>query len=718
MSFQAARRPGYRFARGSFAVSVVVLAMAGSIASAGAASLVSDKGDYAPGELATLTGSGFEPGEWVVLQVLHDDGTENTGENHGTWLVQADDADAAEPGSFVTTWTVCGDDCLGSTLQATAEGLNSGLTASVTFTDASQLGCNAGAGYTPNPNCPLPSDRSGACLWGCGRINSGTNTLQCESNQYYYASAGTQCRASTGQCDAAETCTGSSGSCPADAVAPDTATCTGASNGGPCDGTDHCSGTDTTCVDEYKSGDVCRAAANECDQQETCDGSSGSCPDDAFAASTTTCTGTSNGGPCDATDTCSGTSAECVDRYEPSTHVCRPDAGECDEAETCSGTSGSCPSDAKAECAVVTSSSLCPFDVDANACGGGDQFRLVFTPDVQLWPASKLSSSNPGQTYYNAVVTGTPGDEMPVEIEVPYPYVTMGGQALHVYDAEALTFASGPHGACFVPFGAIQSEGVDIVIEDYQPKCVSASCSNGLGACATDADCVQDGSGAYALKCVPPAGTCDGAGAGTPADLSAGYCTFTVDVTFPASGQVYLNLHLDHGLTGPHVDACSDGLADRYDSKPVSGGVDALENRDGADNGTGDLAIPNCQEYEFAHACPTATCFGSDVVSSVNEFKGIAGVLGQIMLADEAVSGQSLRLLNGKTVVATGTTDADGFYLLNYKHKGKAANFTVEIVGSGLKQVVTLKANGYVAVDWDLATALATVDYGSGWSPK
>ena len=64
------------------------------------------------------------------MQVLHADGTSNAGENHGTWLVTAD-AD----GHFETTWTVCGDDCLGSTLQATATGQSSGLTAQTTFTD-------------------------------------------------------------------------------------------------------------------------------------------------------------------------------------------------------------------------------------------------------------------------------------------------------------------------------------------------------------------------------------------------------------------------------------------------------------------------------------------------------------------------------------------------------------------------------------------------------
>jgi hypothetical protein len=250
-------------------------------------------------------------------------------------------------------------------------------------------------------------------------------------------------------------------------------------------------------------------------------------------------------------------------------------------------------------------------------------------------------------------------------------------------------------------------------------------CSNGAGTCNADAACVRNDSGPYGLTCVSPTGTCDGAKAGTPADLDDGYCTFTVDVKIPASGQAYVNLHLDYGLKGPHVDACSDGTEDRYDAKPVTGGVDALENLDETsataydDDLAGDLIIPQCQDYMFGHACETpATCVGMDTVSSVNEFKKLGGVVGQLMSDANPVSGTQVRLLKGTTVVASGTTDADGFYLLGYKHTGKAADFTVQVVGSALKQLVTLKANGFAEVDFDAAGGTSTVEYGAGWTPK
>jgi PKD repeat protein len=93
--------------------------------------VATDQLDYSPGATANITGSGFAAGETVVLQVLHADGTESTGADHDPWSVAAD----AE-GAFTTSWHVCEDDCLGSTLQLIAAGQTSGLFAETFFTDA------------------------------------------------------------------------------------------------------------------------------------------------------------------------------------------------------------------------------------------------------------------------------------------------------------------------------------------------------------------------------------------------------------------------------------------------------------------------------------------------------------------------------------------------------------------------------------------------------
>ena len=160
---------------------------------------------------------------------------------------------------------------------------------------------------------PLSCDDGNPCT-----VDSCTPGVGCSNVP---GNAGATCRAAAGDCDLAETCTGTSASCPADAVRP--------------------------------SGDTCRASAGQCDVAETCDGSGVSCPADVFASTATTCTGTSTGGSCDATDHCSGTANTCVDEFQPSTFTCRGSAGQCDVAETCTGSSGVCPADVFASAATT-----------------------------------------------------------------------------------------------------------------------------------------------------------------------------------------------------------------------------------------------------------------------------------------------------------------------------------------------------------------------------
>jgi hypothetical protein len=72
-----------------------------------------------------------------------------------------------------------------------------------------------------------------------------------------FSPSGTECRAAAGECDPAETCSGSSGACPSDVLAP--------------------------------AGTECRPGTGECDPAETCDGAAGACPANAFAPDETTC---------------------------------------------------------------------------------------------------------------------------------------------------------------------------------------------------------------------------------------------------------------------------------------------------------------------------------------------------------------------------------------------------------------------------------------------
>src|SRR6187455_1214496 len=96
----------FRFTRLGTAMSsrvtlgLAFLAIAGAADSLSAATIQTNKADYAPGETALITGTGWSPGETVVLEVDHvGDGTFGAG--HDSWAVVADAS-----GNVSNTWYV------------------------------------------------------------------------------------------------------------------------------------------------------------------------------------------------------------------------------------------------------------------------------------------------------------------------------------------------------------------------------------------------------------------------------------------------------------------------------------------------------------------------------------------------------------------------------------------------------------------------------------
>src|SRR5262249_38596963 len=140
-------------------------------------------------------------------------------------------------------------------------------------------------------------------------VANGSATSCCTSTCQFRAS-GQQCRGTAGVCDQAETCTGSSATCPTDIFLPSTTSC--------------------------------RSAAGECDPQENCTGSSAACPADQKKPSQTACS--DDGNPC-SIDVCDGITVNCTHFPGNPGATCRAAAGLCDVAETCTGASTTCPAD-------------------------------------------------------------------------------------------------------------------------------------------------------------------------------------------------------------------------------------------------------------------------------------------------------------------------------------------------------------------------------------
>jgi len=349
------------------------------ISQANAATVTTDKPDYSPGETVIITGTGWQPGETIKLLLKEQPKTHDE-------LIFTSLADGN--GDLLNKEFIVQEHDLGASFTLIARGQTSGIILQTTFTDAcpamsdpdatcGQSGCSIGCRSTvgqldckpfPANSATAPSGtlcRASAGVCDVAETCSGSSTT-CPADGFQ--SSTTICRASAGQCDVAESCTGSSVACPGDGFASATTACVGSSNGGACDGTDSCSGTANTCVDGFlASTTICRASAGQCDVAESCSGTSVACPGDGFASATTACVGSSNGDACDGTDSCSGTANTCVDGFLASTTICRASAGQCDVAESCTGTSGACPGDG-----FASATTTCVGTSNGGACDGTD----------------------------------------------------------------------------------------------------------------------------------------------------------------------------------------------------------------------------------------------------------------------------------------------------------------------------------------------------------
>ncbi|MFN9811342.1 MAG: hypothetical protein ACK6CU_17120, partial [Deltaproteobacteria bacterium] len=157
------------------------------------------------------------------------------------------------------------------------------------------------------------------------------------------------------------------------AFASSETTCTGTSNGGPCDDTsDRCSGTANTCVDRFLTT-MCRRTAGECDAAEVCTGTTGSCPPDAAAAPGSPCGGAPSGAcdAQDTCAGSVGATASCQANFLSSSTACRPDVGDCDVEELCTGSDAVCPADVPIpDCAMSDGGASMP-DGGASVSDGG-----------------------------------------------------------------------------------------------------------------------------------------------------------------------------------------------------------------------------------------------------------------------------------------------------------------------------------------------------------
>ncbi len=176
----------------------------------------------------------------------------------------------------------------------------------------------------------------------CDGGGSNGDPGSCCTDDCEFVTAGTVCRSTSlgDDCDVEETCTGASGACPPNGVAPPSTVCRTAA--GVCDQPENCDGSGAQCPPDAKSSAQCRAAAGVCDVAESCDGVGDHCPSNGFAAPSVTCR--TSAGECDVAETCPGNGPACPpDTTIPNGTPCTDDGAFCNGDETCQG--GTCVGD-------------------------------------------------------------------------------------------------------------------------------------------------------------------------------------------------------------------------------------------------------------------------------------------------------------------------------------------------------------------------------------
>jgi hypothetical protein len=292
-------------------------------------------------------------------------------------------------------------------------------------------------------------------------------------------------------------------------------------------------------------------------------------------------------GVCDpATGQCSNPPIDCGDGNACTTDSCDPTRGcvhqsvarNCDDGNPCTvdtcAPAGGClhtgidgPDNS---CGSVTDSSLCSLP------SGSCSFQLLVMQDPHLTSLDELriNASNPGQIFYNVFKAGTAGAAFNLDIRVPFPFVTQGGHPIQAFGSVDAS------NGCFEPESALQ--GLTIT---------------------TDAGST--------------------ANSGFPVILLSDYgarnlgSTTTIHVSghVPATGLVYVTIHLDYGLkktTGWLRD--SDGPAVKGPDTNADGTPDGL--------GSGPITVASPQAYGFGFSSGGNT--HASTPSSCNRFQGKA----------------------------------------------------------------------------------------------
>ena len=358
------------------------------------------------------------------------------------------------------------------------------------------------------------------CDLGTG-VN-GVSTNCCSSTCTFIPSSSNQvCRTSAGPCDVAETCAGTSSSCPAHVLLPSTTMCRNVS--GPCDKAEFCTGSLSTCPSDsfVNSGTICRNTSNVCDIAATCTGAAATCPVNGFASTSVVCRASTD--ICDPQETCTGSSYSCpANVFSASSVQCRASTGICDPAEFCIFNNASCPSDTFLPQSSVCRNAVSICDVTEFCTGTtGPCPADVFQPSGTLCRANVSICDIP--EVCNGITTTCPSDAFAPSTITCRPSLSTcdleekctGSSSSCPVDsfASSSTLCRASIDICDAPEFCVFNN-VSCPSDDYYNA--SIVCRNSAGSCdsveyctGVSVTCPLDSYQASGFTCRPVAGICD-----------------------------------------------------------------------------------------------------------------------------------------------------------------------------------------------------------------
>jgi len=288
---------------------------------------------------------------------------------------------------------------------------------------------------------------------------------------------------------------------------------------------------------------------------------------------------------------------------------------------------------------IVTNTMFCPLPTTG--------FNLIFVTDPANPSTFELISSNPGQFYDNVFATGAATTPITISISIPYPFVTQGAFPIQVSSSFATV------GGCLVP-------SFD----------------------ATSGFTITTSGGALSTSGHPVILLSD---YGSSPTMGVTQTTVTVVGSIPATGLVYVTIHLDYGLKG--TTGWTKGAAVGTTFNAVNTGLGQT--------------ILQGQTYAFSSTPPASTT--SPMSNNIwKKDPGFAGVVTtSIASGSNPIVGATIKIYDDNGILLGITaTDQNGVYLFVYKYTGtKGVLYTVRaMTPKGVVQTasVSVQSNKFV----------------------